>query len=166
MGMDVQMVAGKGPTFPEPLKEPEDLQRLRVKVDTEKELGYVFKAITLTRHKIEGKVPLIGFTGAPVRVTHRQRFKKRKKKRKAGIKCLTDFRCLFTVDTHVLHDRRRRLQHTLEGEALVVPTPWGQPHAAEDANRCDRGVSSGTGSSWCSGQTLLPYMYNLTYWHV
>ncbi|XP_061926388.1 uroporphyrinogen decarboxylase-like [Entelurus aequoreus] len=65
MGMDVQMVAGKGPTFPEPLKEPEDLQRLRSKVDVDKELGYVFRAITLTRHKIEGKVPLIGFTGAP-----------------------------------------------------------------------------------------------------
>ncbi|KAG8013862.1 Uroporphyrinogen decarboxylase, partial [Nibea albiflora] len=65
MGMDVQMVPGKGPTFPEPLKEPEDLQRLQTKVDVGKELGYVFKAITLTRHKIEGKVPLIGFTGAP-----------------------------------------------------------------------------------------------------
>lgn len=63
--MDVQMVQGKGPTFPEPLKEPEDLQRLQAKVDVEKELGYVFRAITLTRHKIEGKVPLIGFTGAP-----------------------------------------------------------------------------------------------------
>lgn len=70
MGMDVQMVAGKGPTFPEPLKEPEDLQRLQVKVDTAKELGYVFRAITLTRHKIEGKVPLIGFSGAPVRRAH------------------------------------------------------------------------------------------------
>ncbi|KAM6918835.1 uroporphyrinogen decarboxylase [Xenentodon cancila] len=65
MGMDVQMLAGKGPTFTEPLKEPEDLQRLRVKVDVKKELDYVFKAITLTRHKLEGKVPLIGFTGAP-----------------------------------------------------------------------------------------------------
>lgn len=65
--MDVQMVAGKGPTFPDPLKEPEDLRRLQAKVDVDKELGYVFKAITLTRHKIEGKVPLIGFTGAPVR---------------------------------------------------------------------------------------------------
>uniref|UniRef100_A0A8C9TL03 Uroporphyrinogen decarboxylase n=1 Tax=Scleropages formosus TaxID=113540 RepID=A0A8C9TL03_SCLFO len=65
MGMDVQMVPGKGPTFPEPLKEPDDLQRLRAKVDVATELDYVFKAITLTRHKIEGKVPLIGFTGAP-----------------------------------------------------------------------------------------------------
>ena len=29
-------------------------------------LGYVMEAITLTRHKIDGKVPLIGFSGAPV----------------------------------------------------------------------------------------------------
>ncbi|XP_051767338.1 uroporphyrinogen decarboxylase isoform X1 [Ctenopharyngodon idella] len=65
MGMEVQMSPGKGPTFPEPLKEPEDLQRLKTKVDVSSELDYVFKAITLTRHKIEGKVPLIGFTGAP-----------------------------------------------------------------------------------------------------
>lgn len=65
--MEVQMVPGKGPTFPEPLKDPDDLQRLRSKVDVAAELGYVFKAITLTRHKIEGKVPLIGFSGAPVR---------------------------------------------------------------------------------------------------
>ena len=35
-------------------------------VDVHKELGYVFSAITLTRHKLEGKVPLIGFCGAPV----------------------------------------------------------------------------------------------------
>nr|XP_057923328.1 uroporphyrinogen decarboxylase [Doryrhamphus excisus] len=65
MGMDVQMVPGKGPTFPQPLKDPEDLQRLSTKVDVDKALGYVFQAITLTRHKMEGKVPLIGFTGAP-----------------------------------------------------------------------------------------------------
>ncbi|KAI7809495.1 uroporphyrinogen decarboxylase [Triplophysa rosa] len=65
MGMDVEMTPGKGPTFPEPLKEPEDLQRLKPKVDVASELDYVFKAITLTRHRIEGKVPLIGFTGAP-----------------------------------------------------------------------------------------------------
>ena len=65
--MDVQMLPGKGPTFPEPLKEPEDLQLLNPQVDVHTALGYVFKAITLTRHRIEGKVPLIGFTGAPVR---------------------------------------------------------------------------------------------------
>ncbi|KAJ8406219.1 hypothetical protein AAFF_G00304500 [Aldrovandia affinis] len=65
LGMVVEMVPGKGPSFPDPLKEPEDLQRLRAEVDVAAELGYVFRGITLTRHKLEGKVPLIGFTGAP-----------------------------------------------------------------------------------------------------
>ncbi|CAB1326228.1 unnamed protein product [Coregonus sp. 'balchen'] len=50
MGMDVQMVAGKGPTFPEPLKEPEDLLLLQPKVDVNKELGYW----TLMAYMIEG----------------------------------------------------------------------------------------------------------------
>jgi len=31
-------------------------------------LKYVGDAITLTRHKLDGKVPLIGFTGAPVSI--------------------------------------------------------------------------------------------------
>ncbi|XP_043942767.1 uroporphyrinogen decarboxylase [Protopterus annectens] len=65
LGMEVTMVPGKGPTFPEPLKEPEDLVKLCQSVDVNAELGYVFSAITLTRHKLEGKVPLIGFSGAP-----------------------------------------------------------------------------------------------------
>ena len=41
-------------------------QRLKLPVDVQQELGYVFSAITLTRHRLEGKVPLIGFCGAPV----------------------------------------------------------------------------------------------------
>lgn len=59
------MVAGKGPVFPAPLKTPEDFARLTDKVDVEKELGYVYQAITMTRHKLEGRVPLFGFIGAP-----------------------------------------------------------------------------------------------------
>ena len=42
-------------------------QKLKKDVDLVKSLGYVFSAITLTRQKLEGKVPLIGFSGAPVR---------------------------------------------------------------------------------------------------
>ncbi len=56
----------QGPTFPEPLVSLEDLEKLENKVNIQKTLGYVFDAITLTRHKLEGKVPLIGFSGAPV----------------------------------------------------------------------------------------------------
>lgn len=65
MGMTVEMLPEKGPSFPEPLKSPEDLSRLNPGTDVNQTLGYVFEAITLTRHKLEGKCPLIGFSGAP-----------------------------------------------------------------------------------------------------
>ncbi|XP_067893089.1 uroporphyrinogen decarboxylase isoform X2 [Heterodontus francisci] len=65
LGMEVTMVPGKGPTFPEPLTEPVDLVKLQENVDVTQELAYVFQAIMLTRHKLKGKVPLIGFSGAP-----------------------------------------------------------------------------------------------------
>ena len=48
------------------MKAPDDLKRLSLPVDVNKELGYVFEAITLTRHRLQGRVPLIGFCGAPV----------------------------------------------------------------------------------------------------
>jgi uroporphyrinogen decarboxylase len=65
LGMNVQMVPGKGPTFPQPLAGPADLDRLNQQVDVPKALGYVMDAITLTRHRLNGRVPLIGFSGAP-----------------------------------------------------------------------------------------------------
>jgi uroporphyrinogen decarboxylase len=64
LGMEVQMVKGKGPHFPEPLSGPDDLSRL-VRPDVTRELGYVFDALTLVRHELQGRVPLIGFCGAP-----------------------------------------------------------------------------------------------------
>ena len=59
--MTVEMVPGKGPHFPEPLKEPSDLDKLDKSVIVKERLDYVMRAITLTRHKLEGKVPLFGF---------------------------------------------------------------------------------------------------------
>ncbi|KAF8639637.1 hypothetical protein AX17_000902 [Amanita inopinata Kibby_2008] len=63
MGMEVQM--NPGPHFPDPLGTPDDAQKLRATVDVDKELGYVFDAITQTRRELAGEVPLIGFCGAP-----------------------------------------------------------------------------------------------------
>lgn len=68
MGMVVEMVDKKGPHFPNPLKSPDDGQYKELmerKVDVERELDYVYKAITLTRQKLKGRVPLFGFCGAP-----------------------------------------------------------------------------------------------------
>ncbi|KAI8915906.1 Uroporphyrinogen decarboxylase [Gorgonomyces haynaldii] len=65
MGLEVQMIKGQGPHFPEPLVQPSDLERLIKKVNVDESLGYVYEAITLTRHRLEGRVPLFGFAGAP-----------------------------------------------------------------------------------------------------
>lgn len=62
------MVDKKGPHFPEPLQTPDDEQYKEVmerNVDVKESLDYVYKAITLTRKKLAGRVPLIGFCGAP-----------------------------------------------------------------------------------------------------
>ena len=68
LGMTVEMIDKKGPHFPQPLLTPTDGQYaevLKKHVDVAKELDYVYKAITLTRTKLAGRVPLIGFCGAP-----------------------------------------------------------------------------------------------------
>lgn len=64
LGMECLMIKGRGPVFPEPLETPDDLTRLVVP-DVGETLGYVMDALTLTRKTLAGRVPLIGFCGAP-----------------------------------------------------------------------------------------------------
>src|ERR1700732_3995100 len=64
MGMEVQMVGGKGPFLPDPIKRIKDLDKL-ILPDVEERLGYVFDALRLTRQRLEGRVPVIGFAGTP-----------------------------------------------------------------------------------------------------
>ncbi|KAJ3072827.1 Uroporphyrinogen decarboxylase in heme biosynthesis, partial [Rhizoclosmatium hyalinum] len=65
MGMEVQMLEKQGPHFPNPLKTPADLALLNKNPNIHETLQYVMDAITLTRKSLNGRVPLIGFTGAP-----------------------------------------------------------------------------------------------------
>ncbi|XP_055531875.1 uroporphyrinogen decarboxylase isoform X1 [Wyeomyia smithii] len=64
LGITVEMKKGVGPVLPEPLVTPEDLKRLN-QTGTIERLKYVGDAITMMRHLLDGKVPLLGFTGAP-----------------------------------------------------------------------------------------------------
>jgi uroporphyrinogen decarboxylase len=64
MGMEVQMVEGKGPFLPDPIKAIADLDKLIVP-DVNEKLGYVFDALSLTKKTLDGRVPLIGFAGSP-----------------------------------------------------------------------------------------------------
>ena len=59
----------QGPKYEKTLEGPEDLQHLDTEANVEQALGYVFKAITLTRHRMRGQCVLIGFSGAPVRLS-------------------------------------------------------------------------------------------------
>src|SRR5688572_21594061 len=64
MGMEVQMVEGKGPFLPDPVKIKSDLDKLFIP-DVNEKLGYVFDALAMTKQRLDGRVPLIGFAGAP-----------------------------------------------------------------------------------------------------
>jgi uroporphyrinogen decarboxylase len=64
MGLDVLMEEGKGPSLPNPVKTKNDIDRLLTNTAEEK-LSYVYDALSLTKKELNGRVPLIGFAGAP-----------------------------------------------------------------------------------------------------
>ena len=64
MGLKLFFVAGEGPKFEHPLRTTEDIRKLP-SPDVNESLGYVMDAISLTRRELDGKVPLIGFSGSP-----------------------------------------------------------------------------------------------------
>ncbi len=64
MGMEVLMEEGKGPLLPQVVKTEEDIDAL-ITTDTAERLNYVMQALTLTKKELNGRVPLIGFAGAP-----------------------------------------------------------------------------------------------------
>jgi len=64
MGLEVQLIESKGPFLPAPIKTANDLNRVCVP-DVNDTLHYVFDAIKLIKQELNGRVPLIGFAGAP-----------------------------------------------------------------------------------------------------
>lgn len=64
MGLEVLMEEGKGPMLPKTISTAADIAALHT-ADIEQHLDYVLKALTLTKKELNGRVPLIGFAGAP-----------------------------------------------------------------------------------------------------
>ncbi|WP_238806844.1 uroporphyrinogen decarboxylase [Emticicia aquatica] len=64
MGLPYEMLEAKGPIFPKVIQTKKDIDVLRI-ANPEKELSYVLKAIDIVKKELDGKVPLIGFAGAP-----------------------------------------------------------------------------------------------------
>ena len=63
MGLPYQMVEATGPWFEKTIKSESDIEKL--KVAEASDLDYVMQAIQLTKTSLNGRVPLIGFAGAP-----------------------------------------------------------------------------------------------------
>jgi uroporphyrinogen decarboxylase len=64
MGVEVLMEEGKGPSLPKTMKSQADIDAL-ITIDAESNLQYVYDALSLTKKELNGRVPLIGFAGAP-----------------------------------------------------------------------------------------------------
>jgi uroporphyrinogen decarboxylase len=64
MGLEVLMEEGKGPSLPTVIQTQADVDAL-ITEDVESSLKYVMDALSLTKTELNGRVPLIGFAGAP-----------------------------------------------------------------------------------------------------
>jgi uroporphyrinogen decarboxylase len=64
MGLEVLMEEGKGPSLPKVIQTKSDLDALTTE-GVEEKLKYVTDALSLTKKELNGRVPLIGFAGAP-----------------------------------------------------------------------------------------------------
>jgi len=64
MGLGLTFEAGEGPKFSNPVRTEADVNKLFVP-DPEGELQYVMNAVRTIRKELNGRVPLIGFSGSP-----------------------------------------------------------------------------------------------------
>lgn len=64
MGLGLYFNEGEGPKFKRPVRTESDIKKLFIP-DPEVDLRYVIDAVSLTRKSLQGKVPLIGFSGSP-----------------------------------------------------------------------------------------------------
>ena len=64
MGLGLYFETGEGPRFRKCISTREDVMALPIP-DPEKDLGYVMDAVRTIRRELNGRVPLIGFSGSP-----------------------------------------------------------------------------------------------------
>ena len=64
MGVEVLMEEGRGPLLPKTIQTSKDIEAL-ITSGAEESLAYVMNALSLTKKELNGRVPLIGFAGAP-----------------------------------------------------------------------------------------------------
>jgi uroporphyrinogen decarboxylase len=63
MGLQLEFVSGEGPVIHNPVRTPADVDALETRHS--EQLSYVGEAIAQAKRALDGRVPLIGFVGAP-----------------------------------------------------------------------------------------------------
>lgn len=64
MGMELEFITGTGPVFHNPIRHVKDLERLR-SLDLSRDLNFTLQTIRQVVGGLGGRLPLIGFSGAP-----------------------------------------------------------------------------------------------------
>ena len=64
MGLGLYFAEGEGPKFHKPLRSEADIDQLEV-INTAADLTYVTDAVSMIRQELNGRAPLIGFSGSP-----------------------------------------------------------------------------------------------------
>lgn len=64
MGLGLHFETGEGPKFSNPVRSKADIDKLP-QIDAGTELRYVMDAVSLIRKELNGRIPLIGFSGSP-----------------------------------------------------------------------------------------------------
>ena len=65
MGLEYELIEKKGPWFNQTIRSNEQLNLIDTDIDVEDRLSYVLEAIKIANKELGGRVPLIGFAGAP-----------------------------------------------------------------------------------------------------
>ncbi|AOX99785.1 uroporphyrinogen decarboxylase [Jeongeupia sp. USM3] len=104
MGLGLYFAEGEGPKFERPLQHEADIRKLAV--PDLSELQYVFDAVSSIRKALDGRVPLIGFSGSPFTLACYMI--------EGGSS--SDFRRIKTM----MYDRPELLHHILEVNAQTV----------------------------------------------
>jgi uroporphyrinogen decarboxylase len=65
LGLPYEMAEARGPWFPQTIQSAADIRRLLGPEEAAAQLRYVYDAISIVKNQLGGRVPLIGFAGAP-----------------------------------------------------------------------------------------------------
>ncbi len=65
LGIGFSFDRGEGPRIHEPIRTAKQIDAVAERIDAEESLGYVLETVRIVRQRLAGRVPLIGFAGAP-----------------------------------------------------------------------------------------------------